>query len=263
MNFKALFAAAALAFAACAGPALARDQLGKHDAVTIDPQRAYIFYRASEPAAVRFLREVSPEQRSAWLVERADALARARARSSTPVNEATFVFAPPETHNFLTVERGPQFSDEAEGYTYLIAVQPGTYVLYGPVGAPAAAGAFAALSGVGPPTCLCMGSVRFEARAGQIVDIGTIRYPVTDDEDEVSATRLASIELRPPSAAMALPARLHGLPVVRAELRAADKMPNYFGVQIDRHPAVRGVLAYRRDIVIDVRTGQPVAAQAQ
>lgn len=263
MNFKSLFAAAVLALAVCAGPASARDQLGKRDAVTIDPQRAYIFYRATEPAAVRFLREVTPEQRSAWLLERAAALARARARSATPVNEATFSFTPAETHNFVTVERGPQFSDEAEGYTYLIAVQPGTYVLYGPVGAPSAGGAFAALSGIGPPTCLCMGSVRFEARAGQIVDIGLIRFPVSDDEDEVSATRLASIELRPSTPAMALPERLRGLPVVRGELRAADKMPNYFGIQIDRHPPLRGVLAYRRDIVIDVRTGQPVAAPAQ
>ena len=264
MTFRKLFAAA-LALAACAAPALARDrdQLGPRDAITIDPQKAYIFYRATEPAAVRFLREVTPAQRSAWLAEREAALVRARARSSTPINEATFTIPAPERDNFVTVARGPQFSNEADGYTYLIAVPPGTYVLYGPVGAPTTAGAFAALSGVGPATCLCMGSVRFEARAGQIVDIGEIRFPLSDDEDEVSIARLASIELRPSTPAMALPERLRGLPVVRGELRAADKMPNYFGIQIDRHPAVRGVLAYRRDVVIDVRTGQPVAAQAQ
>jgi hypothetical protein len=260
MLAAAAAAAAALALLTCAGAALARDQLGGRDAVVIDSQKAYIFYRATEPGAVRFLREVTPAQRSAWLAERAGALARARARSSTPVSDATFAYAPPERHNFVTVARGPQFSHEPDGYTYLIAVPPGTYVLYGPLGGASGGGAFGALAGVRPETCLCMGSVRFEARAGQIVDIGRIRYPVSDDEETGTPARLSSIELRPPSATMTVPDRLRGLPLVRAELRAADKMPNYFGVQIDRHPPLRGVLAYQRDRVIDVRTGQPLAS---
>ena len=180
MTFRILIAAA-LALAASAAPAFARDrdQLGPRDAITIDPQKAYIFYRATEPAAVRFLREVTPEQRSAWLAEREAALIRARARSSTPINEATFTIPRPSAT--ISSSRGPQFSNEAEGYTYLIAVPPGIYVLYGLVArrpSPAPSRRCRGRAGDLP----VMGSVA-SRRAGQIVDIGEIRHPMSDDED--------------------------------------------------------------------------------
>ncbi|HLL31602.1 MAG TPA: hypothetical protein VK403_11445, partial [Allosphingosinicella sp.] len=65
--------------------------------------------------------------------------------------------------------------------------------------------------------------------------------------------------LTPPDPAMPRPARLSGLPVVAADLRAAGKMPNYFGIEIDRLPAVPGVLAYERDKVVDVK-GNTIAS---
>lgn len=261
MIIKAALAAAALALLACSGAAVARDQIGGRDPVTIDPQRAYIFYRISQRVGVRFLREVTPDQLSAWLAERAEALSRAR-RRRPDLTEAAFTFAPPELRNFVTVARGPQFGPDPNGSTYLIAVPPGTYVLYGVTGVGLGGGPYGQIAGAmgsAIETCLCMGSVRFEARAGQIVDIGQIRFPSIEDEDEVSTRRLASLELRPVNRSMVVPDRLRGLPLVQAELRAADKMPNYFGIQIDRHPPVRGILDYRRDRVIDVRTASPAA----
>lgn len=288
MIIRTMIAALALILCAWTGAATARDQIGSRGPVTIDPAKAYIFFRSTQRVPVRFLREVTPGQYSAWRDARASALARAGGRGQTqreasaracrggghgdprcvspadrdaPVTDESFVFPPPELDNFVTVNRGPQFSPDPDGDTYLIAVQPGTYILYGQSGAAGGGGfgAVAAAMAGATETCLCMGSVRFEAQAGRIVDIGQIRFPVSDDEDEVSTGRLASLQLRPPTAAMELPDRLRGLPVDRAELRAADKLPNYFGVQIDRHPAIRGILAYRRDIVIDGRTGAPVA----
>lgn len=153
--------------------------------------------------------------------------------------------------NFVSVTRGPQFSRTGEGdYTYLVAVPPGTYALYGPI----------TITGNGViGVCLCMGSVRFDARPGEIMDLGEIRYPATEAMREHRQLRpgtgAAPAEVIPYAATMSRPDRLNGLPVVAAEWRAGDKMPNYFGVLISRHPALPGVLRYERDRVIDDRTG--------
>ncbi len=282
-----LFAGALLAAMVAATPAAARDQLGQRDAVVIDPQRAYIFYRSSERLDLRFLREVDAEERAAWEAERAAAFERARTRAArriaawdrmTPdcrgngrspphsqgrgdrpvaVTEANFAFAPPEQDNFVTVMGGRQFT-RGEENSYFIAVEPGSYVLYGQLtGLP---------QGPAVGTCLCMGSVRFEARAGQIVDLGTIRYPRIEagaervDERRYGPDRLATLALVPPSPSMAVPDRLAGRALTQAAFRAADKMPNYFGVVIDRLPAIAGVLAYNRDRVIDEAGGNAVAS---
>jgi hypothetical protein len=263
-----------------AGDAQAQSQIGGRGAVTVNPQKAYIFFRAPEKVEISFLRQVTPEQITQWRARRAEALPRALERYSraqrdydrmvrscerqrqpcmtmsrpTPVTDETFYFPPPELQNFLPVSKGPQFSQlEGGGYTYLIEVPPGTYTLYGTM----TSNAYSA-SGF----CLCMGSLRFDARAGQIADIGEIRY-AADLARQVQHVptigRVSSIEIVPYAAAMTRPDRLANLPIVAAELRAADKMPNYYGVFIDRHPAVPGILRYERDRVIDARTGQPAA----
>jgi hypothetical protein len=102
-----------------------------------------------------------------------------------------------------------------------------------------------AIAGSASGTCLCMGSVRFEARAGQITDLGLIN---------------SDVAVRPYESGMARPDRLNGHPVVAAEWRAAGKVANFFGILINRHPQLSGILSYRRDRVIDERTGtDPVA----
>ena len=268
-----------------ATPASARDQLGQRDEVEIDPTRAYIFYRSGERFDVRFLREVTAEQRLAHEARRAEAFAEARARyerrlaawerlqvscqglaartnrCSFPeprpveVTSETFPFSPPEADNFTIVSRGPQFTREDGAYSYLVAVEPGTYMLYGQI---------AATQNGDVGVCLCMGSLRFEAPAGRIVDLGELRYPRLEGargEGAAAASgRIASMQVVPFQGSMAVPARLGGLPVVPARFRAADKVPNYFGVEIDRHPAVAGILGYERDRVIDLGAGEPPQA---
>jgi hypothetical protein len=130
-----------------------------------------------------------------------------------------------------------------------MAVEPGTYSLYGRMAL--------GQNGTTIGTCLCMGSVKFQAKAGQIVDLGMLHYPAAEasKEERNGHVRLASHALTPFDSSMSVPARLAGLPVVPADLRAADKMPNYFGIMIDRLPAIPGVLAYQRDKVIDVKAG--------
>jgi len=136
---------------------------------------------------------------------------------------------------------------------YLRAVQPGTYALYGPL----VIGANGAAFGV----CMCMGSVRFEARAGEIVDMGEIRFDGVGSGGEKGrfgpdGHRLPAAAVVPPRADAARPARLANMPYAPASLHAADRMPNYFGVLIDRLAPIPGVLGYERGRVIDLAGGE-------
>ncbi len=270
------FVAALVAALSPAAAWAAKDQIDGKTAVVIDPARSYIFFRARK-APVRFLREVDAKERVAYDSERAaayekayakytkklaqwrkseaqwqEAPASARMRMERTAKRATltpetFDYPAPEADNWLLVKGGTRFSEGEEGSSYLIAVEPGTYILYGQI----------ADTENGPiGTCLCMGSVKFAAPAGKIVDIGEIQYPrveaaKADLEGKVRSR--PSHSLVPPDAARPRPARLASLPVVAADLRAANKLPNYFGIEIDRLPAVPGVLAYERDRVIDVK----------
>jgi hypothetical protein len=265
MTIRTKLAATLLAAFLAAGAAQARDQLGDTDAVAVDPHKSYIFFRSDSKAHLRFLREVTPAQHDAWKSERDAAYAKARARyvkrfaqwraseklwqATDPagranmvrvdkpelVTEQTFAFPVPELSNFVEINPGREFSKEADGRTYFIAVEPGAYSVYGSV-------IVTENGAVG--TCLCMGSVRFEAKPGRIADLGRFADPEGD------STHL----LVPATAAMTRPARLAGLPVAEADLHASGKVPNYFGVAIDRLPAIAGVLSYRRDIPVDVKT---------
>lgn len=273
-----LLAAALVAALLPAAASAAKDQFDDKTPVVVDPARSYIFFRARK-APVRFLREVDARERAAYDVERAAAYEKAYAKytkklaqwrkSEAEWQEAppsvrlrmqriakpaaltpeTFDYPAPEADNWLLVKGGTRFSEGDEGSSYLIAVEPGTYILYGQI----------TDTQNGPiGTCLCMGSVKFAAPAGKIVDIGEIQYPrveaaKADLEGKVRSR--PSHGLVPPDAAAPRPARLASLPVVAADLRAANKLPNYFGIEIDRLPAVAGVLAYERDRVIDVKVG--------
>lgn len=277
-------AAIALALAAWSAPALTQGQLGERAAVAVDPQRAYIFYRASRKMGILFLRETPAEEQAA---DRAAALAAAQAQyqrnlvqwrrldricrgGGGPVSRCRRLHPEPDAptpdnvpasltfaRNIAAVERNPPFTEEDREYSYLLPVEPGRYILYGQRDVTTIG-----VLGV----CLCMGSVSFEAGAGRIVDLGTITYPGLDAAGAsrafglvISGTGSPSIAIVPLAAGASLPGRLAGLPVVPAEFRAAGKLPNHYGLYIDRHPAMPGVLAYERDRVIDARTGRPVA----
>lgn len=282
MNAKLLAGALAGTVAALllAAPAAAGEkaQINQTDPVVVDPAKSYIYFRARK-GAVRFLREVDAEERAAYQVERAAAFEKAQAKYAkklaqwqrsekewraasvtergrmvrldkpATLTEATFDYPPPEADNWLTVTAGRRFSEGEAGSSYLVAVEPGTYILYGQI----------TDTPNGPiGTCLCMGSVKFAAPAGKIVDVGEIVYPRVEAlkaDLEGKLRSRPSHSLSPPDPSAPPPARLAKLPVVAADLRAAGKLPNYFGIEIDRLPAVPGVLAYERDKVVDVKAG--------
>jgi len=283
-------ALAGLSTAAAAKP-LETVQFKSNAAVGIDPAKAYIMVR-SPGMDLELLRVATASERADYDRDKAEAFVSAKAKferdtakyadalkdyeiavSNGVVNyykpekpieptEANFAFRAIESDNFVTIWAGRVFDKGGPRTVHLIAVPPGTYRIYGQI--------LQAPNGSSSGTCMCMGSVQFDAPAGTITDMGTIHYPLAEARaDKVEASwngltpgkgGLTSMRVEPPDSSTYVPAQLASLPRVAATYRAAGKVDNFFGVMIDRLTALPGVLVYRRDEIIDARTGTAVAS---
>ena len=281
----AIAAAAALVLPAAAQAQTVRQFNRKDLTIQVDPALSYIFYRMGTQSAMIFIRKPVEADFGAWRDARAKAFDKAmkkyqkeyRAWQSAmkqwdqqgdgghggmtkpvkPVMPTDDNFAFPVIE-FLTMTEGlitPAFFKEKPLFGFLLAVQPGTYTVYGSV---------MAFGGNFVGVCMCMGTVEFDAKPGEIVDVGYFGVPGVAAGGKLPRiqpyAKPLETEIRPFDGP--LPARLQGLPVHPAVFRAAGKLPNYFGVTIDRLHPMPGVLAYKRDTIIDVRTGLPLANQS-
>ena len=253
----------------------------------LDPVQGYIFVQAPTRTFGLFLREPDDATRADYQKDWDEAFEKARKKyerdlkswenkvklardGGTPapakpveVTRENFSIGPILLRDMVSF--GPMFVYTKSGthYTYLDAVKPGTYIYYGPV-----------LSVPGQPTagqCYCMGTVRFEVKAGQITDLGTALMALPMPTVPYSVGTQAMMEQNReraakgkdpvwalPSLAFGVPDSLKALPAIQVEFHASGKLNNYFGVPIDRMPPIPGVLDYRRDTVIDARTGSEV-----
>lgn len=278
MRITALLISALLA----AGPAAASEKVTFVEArpikdvasVAIAPSKAYILFRADEPTPVYLSKLPTAEDDAAYAKLRAEAMAKAqekyvrqlaayqREQASPPAAGLTPLekpVAPTEGTLKLTpyaqmagVAMGPlnRFVKSSDGIsTYLEEVTPGSYRIYGLVDP---------VLGVG--SCFCMGSVKFEAKAGQVTDIGVLLVHAAPREsrpaDDSSAPQISMTFFTPAPAAMLLDPRLAGLPVQLAKFQPVGKLPNYFGVTIGRMPEMPGVMRYERDRIVDLTAGQ-------
>lgn len=253
-----------------------------------DPASGYIFLTGPARQFGMFLRVPDDATRAAWEKDRQKAFEKAlksyrsdyaQWKANTAVRAEhkmkpedppveptleTFQFEPLDLRD--EVSFGPQYVyAKGEVISYLEAVKPGTYIWYGNV-----------LGGNGLPAggvCNCMGTVRFEVKAGVVTDLGNwlLAAPRMKDEIGVGAVKLAEenikriAEGKDPRALpdfgeirFGLPVSLKDWPVVQAEFHASGKLNNFFAIYIGRLPHVPGVLGYRRDVVIDERTGLEV-----
>lgn len=284
-----------LALILAAAPALAAGPIEENAVIAgkaaLDPAMGYIF---ASPGPVRmmytFLREPDAEARADYQQDFDKSFAKAQksydrdikswqdrqdAYKATgivpgprPVAPArdTFSIDPIETRGMVSI--GPMFvySKGNDKFTYLTPVKPGTYVYYGPL-----------MAGAGTPpvgNCYCMGTVKFEVKAGVVTDIGnflnTIPLPSAPYDvvtrtafekakDKAAKTGKAEEAVVPAALAFGqLPDSLKAWPVVRADFHASGKMNNYFGLLVTRIPPIDGVIGYRRDTVIDLRTNSDV-----
>jgi hypothetical protein len=146
----------------------------------------------------------------------------------------------------------------------LVAVKPGTYILGG-----LTASNWATTDVGGMIASLCMGTVKFEAKAGVVTDLGTIlvaldnrptnipelaKY-VMGKETELNFTNIVAI--RPAQSSSPPPQAFAELAPLPADYRAMSAFPNYSGAALSRIAPLPGVLDYDKDgDVIDLKVKQ-------
>lgn len=288
----AAVAALALAVPAHADPDEFKSVPDKKE-VTLDPAASYLIVQTSSGSSMysfplTFVRRPEPADIDDYLARRRAALEKAhakwvkkhaswereladwnamskslRASVSRPVEpveptDANLAFPAIEQENMVMIGPFNRFAKGSGRSIFVHRVRPGRYAFYGPVNfANAVAG-----------TCMCMGTIEFEVKPGQIVNAGMMRLNFMDERKRAkeAGEPLPKTELEMPETLNAiswdlpepgatLDPRLAGYAIVPADLRAAGRTPNYFGIQIDRLTPVPGVLAYDRDTIIDEKTG--------
>ncbi len=238
-----------------------------------DPSLAYIWVRGSSRVSLLLMREVSDSDAALVAAQRQTRLAREQARyERRRANYERDLAAWRETRrgsapqppvaptletvgvidagvrNMVQISASPPFRKPdvpgANGeWGYLVAAPPGRYVIVGPIERlPTTVG-----------TCLCMGTVAFETRAGAITDMGVMSVP----SPAPVATDTAGLTITFAESSVPIPdvARA-GMNVERARYTAAGWLPNYYSRVVDRIAPIPGVISYRRGRVIDEANGQ-------
>ncbi len=158
--------------------------------------------------------------------------------------------------NSFVVDNG-KFLEDSTMRTVLLEVPPGSYILYG-----------ITIGGGGLITCNCLGTVRFDARAGVITDIGSLYAdkvhkpsPIPHLEDNLGPSMfqyglVLGAALVPPDAATPVPASLGALPrePARFEVVGAYYEPGAGG--INRLAPIPGLLGYDHGRAVDLRPGK-------
>jgi hypothetical protein len=275
------------AFAADGPPAREYKPVADKPVAEIDPAKSYIIVQTESATPLTFIRRPDKEDIDDYLRRRQEALAKAHGkwekkqanwvrdaaawdkggssrtgpRPVKPVEptDANLAFPAIEQENMVSIGPFNRFAKEKGRSIFLHMVPPGHYAFYGPIIIAAAAGG----------TCLCMGSIQFEVKPGQIVNTGTMvgtwmaerakakaeGRPVLPISTEFPG-KLTTTSWQPPAPDKVDP-RLAAFTIVPADLRASGRVPNYFGLQIDRLTPVPGVLDYDRDKIIDVKAQRP------
>lgn len=239
----------------------------------IDPAKAYIFVRSPLNRATGvFLKTPSAEEIGNYEREWQRQFDKAKVNyerdlksyeaakkagqsyGAKPVEPKAETFSIPPLEMRMLVGFGPQYifdkvdvPGSPKSFSYLVEVEPGEYTYLGPL---------FYLPGTPPAgTCFCMGSVKFEARAGEITSLGDFLSLGWADkalraQSTVQRENLPDITPKPTD--WSVPDTLAKYKVVQAPLRAAGKRNNFLNALVGRIPPVPGVLAYNRDIPVDL-----------
>ena len=290
--FSCMTGVVAMALAFVAAPTAATAQSVEQDSierknvengkVTLSTERGYIFMQGPTRMNAAFIKTATDEDiveyEAEWEEELAEAIKRYPRRSerwqkrkavsrnpgAKPIEPTPQSFSIGEIERRMMVYIGPQYvydkGKDASGekfFQYLHEVEPGEYTYYGPI-------FYDGTTAFG--VCSCMGSVRFEVKAGEITSIGDFILGRWADDD---AQRLSTPFFEPIAERVqgpinfTVPANLNTLPSTEAEFHAAGKINNFFRIGINRLPPMEGVLRYERDTVIDVRAEIAAAEEAR
>jgi hypothetical protein len=170
---------------------------------------------------------------------------------------ANYVFTYDAVSNLQTLNVGKAIEKSKTERTMVVEIVPGDYVLYG-----LGAGGFLG-------TCLCLGTVGFDAKPGEIVDLGTILIAAADPKSDIpelvsetgfgpsmNGHLFAFTAAVRPASVVKVPPLLAGQAIVPARFRAVGTFvaPGVFN--INRLAPVTGVLQYDGGKVIDVASGK-------
>jgi hypothetical protein len=251
-------------------------------AVVLNSAKAYVMLRSDIAVPLYLMKVPTADDQTTYDKFRADALAKAhgkyvkkqaeydvavKEKASAPKGaalpplpdkpleptEANFQFTPFPLLAGVSIGPINRFAKADGGLsTYLQELTPGEYRIYGPLATAPNGGAMG--------SCFCMGSVAFAAKAGEIVDLGVIaakaNLSVKRPEGDSSAPMILDVPfLVPAGASVAIDPRLSGAHVVPARFRPVGKLPNYFGVTINRIQPIPGVMRYDRDRIVDLTVG--------
>jgi hypothetical protein len=296
-RLAAALAAGALAGSLLPGAALAApkdyESVNDKPAIALDPAAAYLLVQTWSDTAgatpLTFIRVPAPGDVADYRARRAAALAKAhgkwvrqhgqwaqdladwkkgkmpgQARPVEPIEPTEFNLAFPALAMENMVTLGPlyRFAKTGGRSTYLHKMKPGRYIFYGPLATfPQPLG-----------NCLCMGSIAFELKPGTITFAGTVtlNWLAAREAAKAAGKELPKTELdlpesvntvswAPPGDGAAVDPRLASYRIVPAELHASGRVPNYFGLTVDRITELPGVVRYERDRVIDAKSGETAA----
>lgn len=277
MKIAAMIGGALLLMAPASVLAAAKEvkQLRSSDEVTLSPDKAYFLYDTEEKKYdIYFLRSLTTAELAQFEEKRAAALAEERERlrakrDGAPgvsdeelLPESAFSFVDEEINNLIRFDSGRVFAKDGQKRTYIAQVPPGEYTVFA-----------AGLDGFTSGTCMCMGTVSFDAKGGVVTDLGTILIAPEDGKSKIP--ELSGIEapeyirrkalpyvmsVRPAEAGDAVPEAVVADAVAPASYRTADKIPNFMGMLINRMLPIDGILAYDGDRPIDVNGARPVTA---
>lgn len=287
MRGAAIIALAALSLAGAGAQAAEKKERWAPKSVAdkaqfvMDPAKAYILLEADQMVSVTLMKRPSAAEAEADRAERAEELAKvrqrwaknlatweraraayARTKSGTPPGprpqeptEESFAWPAYEFRHVVSV--GPEYRFFKKGVSlYLQEVQPGEYLYYGNV--------LVNPNGGVAGTCACLGTVSFAADAGRVTMLGKISMPF------VEAMKLPK-EQRPkdafglpegtttlrllPTTPAARDTRIPADRIVAASLRPLPRVPNWYGIEVDRLMPIDGVFRYDRDRIVDLTAG--------
>lgn len=270
---RLLIALSAMLVCAFAAPAIAGNPradaefrpIREKDPLTLRADRGYVLLRNDTDLSkftLNILRVPSAAEMADYDAAKREAFDKLKAKKGDKAGRIEdFLFDYQGRPNFFELNPGKRVAMVGKVAMILAELTPGDYIVYG--------------TGYGGYTyqCLCLGTVRFTVKAGEVTDLGSLLVakawepsPLPELAGEVDLGRSAVIDyglfavgLRPRQAGDWMPPGIDPARIIPAELHAIGPFVDTNTVLINRLAAIPGVLGYDQGRVIDLRTGKELA----
>lgn len=170
-------------------------------------------------------------------------------------NIEKYPFVYEESQNIFSIDSG-DFLEAGENRTFLIEIDPGIYIIYG------------ASSANDLLTCNCLGSVKFDAQAGIITNLGSFYLGEVSKESNIPQLEdnlgksmgvyniILGQAVVPATPDTQVPQSLKSFPLAFAEYEAVGPFLEPGAVGINRLAPIPGILGYDRGKAMDLKAGK-------